>query len=399
MRRFLTCLVAALPRGRMLVAGWLVLSLLAVVAGSGAARAQTPLPALPEVSAAAVVAVDASAGVTLFERDADVPRPPASLVKLMTALVVADRVDWDATVTIVPSDEVDIKVYSHVGETGLLAGDTLTVRQLLAGLLIPSGNDAAMALARFVGAQLPGGEGGEEAARAAFVGAMNEKARALGLANTRFTNPSGVDDPEQVASARDLATLARLLLEDERFAEIVRVSADDIVSVGPEARPYALRTTNTLLVDSENPYRVHGVKTGTTGDAGGNLVSASYFGEQNRVIVVVMGSTYQAGEAVVDDRYPDTRSILATLAEEYEWVDPASPNPADLPGLAGLADELRAWQVRLQPGAAVPIPKAARTDLRYFLQLGPSGEPGDPAGEVRFFVGDVATGVREVVQS
>lgn len=380
---------------------WPITLLIASVAVFGNGTGATALasqPAMPDISAAAVYIVDVSADVTLYAENADARRPPASLVKMMTALVTVDHANWDESVTIVPGDQVDVTEYSHVGETGLIAGDTLTVGELLQGLLIPSGNDAARTLARVVGATLPGGNPNDGAAsRAAFVAEMNAKAEQLGMTETHFANSDGIDDPDQYVSARDLATLAANLLENERLAEIVQQRTAELVSIGPEARLYTLNTTNTLLLDPDNPYGVHGVKTGTTGNAGGNLVSAAYFGNQNRVIAVVLGSTFERGEQGIDERYPDTLTIFAALLADYAWVDPA--NPIEAPNLAGLGEELRVWQVSLPPGPAVPVPADQLADLRYFVQLGPAAEPGAAVGEVHFFVGDAANGRRAVVQA
>ncbi len=352
-----------------------------------------PVPEPPEISAQAAYVADVSVGRPLYALNPDERRPPASLAKMMTAVVAAEHVSPDDRVKIDPADEVDVKIFSHMG---LVAGDTVTVEQLLYGMLVPSGNDAANALARHVGAALAGVDPGDaEAAVAAFVGAMNERAEALHLANTHFANPSGEDAKDQYASARDLAGLAATLMENDTLAEIVRTPEYETTSVGPERRAYGVLTNTNTLLQEEG---IHGVKTGTTGEAGGNLVTAAYFSGGNRVITVILGSPYEAdsetGQPVRDDRYPDTLAILESLQSDYRWLDPAERGTVE-----GLDEEMAAWQVTLEDGPALVVPGDRLDDLRYTLQLGPPGDPGEKVGRVLFFVGDEPVGERPVYQA
>jgi len=369
--------------------------------GTSTAAAETgqagdAVPEPPDISAAAAYVVDVSIDTPLYARSADERRPPASLVKMMTAIVAHEHAALDDQVVIVAADEVDDEVFSHMG---LVAGDTVTVEQLLYGLLVPSGNDAANALARHVGAIIASGDAAAAAASvAAFVAAMNERAAALGMANTHFVNPAGEDVDDQYASARDLATLARVLMEDQKLSEIVASREYQTVSVGPELRPYGdagiLFNTNNLLAEPG----VHGVKTGTTAAAGGNLVTATYFAGDNRVVAVVLGSPYEIDpateQAIVDERYPDTDAIFAALVNDYRWFDPAIPGT-----VPGLDDEMGAWQVAMPPGPAVVVPADQIEDFRYALRLGPPGEPNSEVGKVLFFVADRPVGERPLVQT
>lgn len=354
------------------------------------------IPEPPPVSAAAVFALDASIDAPLYARNPDEHLPPASLVKMMTALLVREHAALDETVVVDAADEVDTERFSHMG---LVAGDTVTVEQLLYGLLVPSGNDAANALARHVGAKLAAETAGDPAAAvAAFVAAMNQRAADLGLANSRFRNPSGEDDPEQYSCARDLAALAKTVMIDDKLAEIVDTPTYATVSVGPEQRPYGdggvLYNTNTLIQEPG----VHGVKTGTTAAAGGNLVTATYFLGNNRIIVVVLGSPYEAdpatGQATVDERYPATVNLLNAMDADYRWFDPAAPGT-----VPGLDEEMAAWQVTMRQGPAVVVPTDRLEEFRYALRLGPPGEPDAEVGKVLFFVGDRPIGERPLYQT
>ncbi|MDQ3696156.1 MAG: serine hydrolase [Chloroflexota bacterium] len=349
------------------------------------ARAQAPA-----IDAAAAFAIDIDAGTELFALNPDQRLPTGSTVKLATALVVTSHAGLEETVVIDASDQVDITIYSHMG---LFVGDTVSVQQLLYGLLLPSGSDAARALARHVGAKLAGDGVAAEPARAAFFTAMNELAAGLGAQNSRFVNASGDDDPNQFSSARDLAILATALLANPTLAEIVRTPAWESVSLGPEQRPFVLNNVNILL--TEDPA-VIGVKTGSTPDAGTCLVAARRIEEGNRVVTVVLGcrGRYEAGVLVEDGRWEATRSLVAAMTAEYRWISLAAPE-----SLPGLSEELAVWQATVEPAIAHPVPAAAVSGLRYRLVLGPEGAPGAEVGRVMLYSGPEVIGERPVFQA
>ena len=380
-----------------LVAIWLVIGagLLGNAPAAMAAQGATPATNVPlappeSISAAAVFALDTDSGVALLARNADQRRSPASTTKIATALVVMRHAERDERVVIVESDLVDITIFSHMG---LFVGDTLTVDQLLYGALLPSGSDAARALARYVGNKLDPAATSAEAAQARFVAEMNTLVADLGLANSQFANPEGNDDPAQYISARDLALLARELLRDPVLATIVETREWSGVSVGPEQRPYTVRTTNSLLGEEG----VHGVKTGTTPDAGGCLVAARFI-DDHRVVVVVLGSDtpvidQTSGDILADQRFDDTRAIFAEVRAAFRWLAPAEAG-----AVPGLLDELAAWGVTLQEPPAIPIPAGAEAGFRYKLVLAAEGPERAEAGRVLFFIDSVRIGEVPVYQ-
>lgn len=361
------------------------------VAGPVAA-APPDLPDPPSLSAQASYAVDADTGVELYARNADEPLPPGSTIKIATALVVVAHAELDDEVTIEASDEVDPTIYSSVG---VAAGETLTVEQLLYGMLLPSGSDAAKALARHVGAGLPGGDPDDaDASRAAFVEAMNDLAEERGLTDTRFANPTGDDAPNQHTTARELAVLATELLQDETLAEIVRTPVYDVLTEGRESRVLPTSNSNKLL---QEDAAVVGVKTGSTPDAGACLVAARTYGEGNRVVAVVLGSTGVYGDEgtlVEDGRWDDMTALFAGLDEDYVWVSPAEPET-----LPGLAEEMAVWGVELGAGPSLPVPVGKDADLRYRLVLGPEADPGDEVGAARVFAGEAELGELPLYQA
>lgn len=231
-----------------------LISLIAAMSVSAAIGVFAPVPAKaagewPEVSALSAVLMEAGTGQVLFEKDADTPRPIASVTKLMTALVVLENASLTETVTVTKAAE-------GVEGTSLYlkAGDTLTVRELLYGLLLESGNDAAVALAVHVAGSVE-----------AFVGLMNDKAAKLGMGNTHYVNPHGLTAEGHQSTARDLAVLMARCVEDPVFVQIA--STEHITVAGR-----CLHNHNKLLESFEG--MVAG-KTGYTKAAGRTLVTCA----------------------------------------------------------------------------------------------------------------------------
>lgn len=252
----------------------------------------TPAPIVVDadsLSARAAIVVAAESGAVRFERDADVALPPASTIKIVTALTVIRHAKPEEVMTILPEDLVDQTVESHMG---LEAGDMVTIRDLLIGVLLPSGNDAANALSRFVGERLPG----EGTPTERFVAEMNAIAAELGMEGTHFVDAVGLDYPEQVTTARDLARAARALLQEPALATIVEMPRADVPIGGPNRRTLTLLNTNELLTEAG----VFGMKTGTTEAAGQCLVLAYHTPAEDQ-IAVLLGS---------QDRYSDARALL-----------------------------------------------------------------------------------------
>ncbi len=247
---------------------------------------------VPTVTASSALVVDLRTGEALFEKASTEARPPASTVKLMTALVVIDQVPLD--------DEVVVSRAAAAtagSRMGLTAGDRLTVLELLYGLLIPSGNDAAVALAEHVA--------GTEAD---FVDMMNARARAMGLNSTSYANVHGLDAAGQLTSAADLAVLARAALQNESIAKIVALGSATVAG-------HQLQNTNELLGSYDG---ADGVKTGTTDEAGECLV-ASVTRDDRTTILAELGS---------QERYKDARKLLDYAAAAFSPHHLALPDTA-----------------------------------------------------------------------
>ncbi len=243
----------------------LLCSLLAAIIPAGVSLASEP-----DVVASRWIIVDAETGAILDSADPDTAQPMASLTKVMTALVAIEHSNLDMLVTVTSGD--------LIGESsaGLVSGDVVTLRTLLYGLLLRSGNDAAMAIARSVGGS---NHIESDAARTQFVGWMNRKAEELELHNTHFMNPHGLDQDAHYSSAHDLATLTRNALEHPVFREIFS-------SVGYYDEGYEFQSGNYL------PDLMSGVIGGKTGWTDGCGLCLIEVAEQNgREIVVVLLSS------------------------------------------------------------------------------------------------------------
>lgn len=341
----------------------------------------------PALSAKAAYAIDATAKTPLFAVSSDERLPPASLTKIATALVVLDQAKLDERVKIDPADLVP----PDQSQVGLVAGDELSVGDLLIGLLVPSGNDAGLALARYVGHKLDPAAATADPAVAAFVAAMNEKAAALGATNTHFVNPSGIDAPDHYSSARDLALLTAAGLANPTFRADIGVAHAVLASA---ARPdgYPVATTDDLLVAGV----AAGGKTGTTGDAGGCLVSVLKIGS-NDIVSVVLGSPLDPsdnGALHSSARFADMRALIAALHADFQWVDPTTPD-----AFPGLAEELSVWGAYLPETNDVAVPVARAAQARYRLVLGPPSAANAPVGTVLFFVGADLLSERPVLQA
>jgi len=213
-------------------------------------------------------------GRELWARDPESRRAMASTTKIMTAVVVLENADLTEIVT------VD-RTAAAVGESamGLVVGEKITVGELLKGVLVQSGNDAATLIAEHVGGSVSG-----------FVAMMNAKAKALDLKNTRYANPHGLDAKDHYTSAEDLTSLARYAMRNPTFREIVGTYKAKVRS---DRYTHTLVNHNTLLKTYKG---AEGVKTGWTGDAGYCVVVAAKR-KGVELAGTIMGATSEGGRA------------------------------------------------------------------------------------------------------
>lgn len=221
------------------------------------------LPAKPSIKATALYLVELKSGRVLLEKDATRRLPPASLTKIMTALVALESAPLQEVV------KIDSRALVHRSSLKFQPGEEFLLRDLLTAMLVSSANDACEAVAWHVGGNAD-----------QFVVMMNERARTLGLKNTHFANACGFDAPSHYSTAADLAKLTEQALQEPVFSMMVRTILRDIASVDGK-RQISLHSTNELLLDPN----VNGVKTGYTSKAGRCLI-ASMFKDGHRLLLV-----------------------------------------------------------------------------------------------------------------
>lgn len=237
----------------------------------------------PQVGAKSAILMDAKNGRVLFEQNSHDQLPMASTTKIMTTLITLEQADLETYFTV---DPVGIRVEGS--SMGLLEGDQVNFRTLAYGMLLPSGNDAANTAAIKIGGSIP-----------AFIDMMNERAEELGLENTHYVTPSGLDADGHYSSSYDLALLTHYAMQNSDFKEIMGLSRAKVQFGNP---PYErwLKNHNKLLEMYEPCI---GVKTGFTDAAKRCLVSAAHKDDME-LIVVTMNS-------------PDDFSIHTALYEQY----------------------------------------------------------------------------------
>jgi serine-type D-Ala-D-Ala carboxypeptidase (penicillin-binding protein 5/6) len=331
-----------------------------------AATAAPPPVVVPQVKAHAYLVENAATGEVLAARNPDLPVPIASITKLMTVLVTLEHAKLSDVVTVRPGAAV-------VGESTIhiRTGERITVRDLIRAALIQSANDAAYALALYVG----------EGNVARFVSLMNAKAAELGLTHTHFVRPDGLDAPGHVSSARDVTRLAWLAMRTPFVRETVRERTQTI------AGGRTLHTWNDLL--SRFPHLL-GVKTGHTSAAGWSEVAAAR-GRGTTIYATILGSPSRT------ERNDDLAGLLAWGLSRYTVVTAISPARA----YATARTQYGRGEVRLV--AARPLLRVVRVD-RALTERVVAGtvtslpvRKGQRLGEVRVYAGRTLLGSRPLV--
>lgn len=251
-------------------------SVMPPVKNEGPAPSRKPRSPDPKPSTNHFIVVDGISGTILFQRNAFEPIAPASLTKIMTGLLTVEYGKLNDTVKV----NVDAGAFPDSNVMGLKQNTEVSLRDLLCGLMLASGNDAAVAIAR----HLTGGNG------PAFMGKMNEKAAWLGLGGTHFENPHGFDEKDHYSCPADMVALARYAMQYPEFRRVVATRSYEVK--GPYSS-YTLENVNGILRAYPG---ADGVKTGDTPEAGKCLV-ATAVRDDHRVYVAFMRS---AAGAVAD---------------------------------------------------------------------------------------------------
>ena len=247
----------------------------------------------PYVTASSAMAYDLDSDSILFQKNINEQRPMGSINKLMTAMIILDGHKLEEVVTV--SKEASKIEGSKVW---IFPNEKLYVRDLIEGMLIPSGNDAAVALAIY-----------DSVTEMAFVEKMNQKAKSLGMSHTNFSNSSGFDSNNNVSTSYDLMLLARAALQYDFIRQTVSVKSKAITSLDFKIK-HKLETTNELLNNSA--YHFYGLKTGTTPGAGPSFIGLAEE-EGHHLLTIILNS---------GDRFQEAKLLVDWSIRAYDWYTP-----------------------------------------------------------------------------
>lgn len=246
------------------------------------------VPADREISATAVIIVDALSKSVLFAKNPQFRFSPASTTKIMTAIVASEYFHPDDMLT------VKGKLDPEGSGIGLIPGETITFRSLLYAMFLPSANDAAQTVAN----NYPGGE-------IAFVKLMNQKAASLGMHNTHFNDPAGLDDDNDYSSVTDMAILTETALQNPLIKQVVKQKSA-LIQTSDGKHSFEIKNRNILL----GSYGIDGVKTGYT-DLAKEVLITSVTRESHSYILVVMSS---------ENRFGDTLSLVTSYLPAVTYL-------------------------------------------------------------------------------
>lgn len=273
------------------------------------------LDALAEDSVFLANMENPSESVLGLERNADERRYPASTTKILTCIIALETCEPDDQVTI---SKRACRLSEKNSKMGLKPDEVWSMIDLLYGLMLPSGNDAAIAIAEHIGGSVAG-----------FAEIMNEKAKEIGMEHSHFVNPNGLHDDEHYSTARDLAILGAYAMQNERFAEIV--AATEYVAYGSDGKKLTLKSSNRLLRDaSANSYKPYsckyeyaiGIKTGDTHLAGKCLVAAARRNGTTYILVLLHGKNAPASASGLEkDAYTAQRFFDAARLFDYAFSE------------------------------------------------------------------------------
>lgn len=308
-------------------------------------------PTDTSVEAEAGIVIDADSGAILFSKNIDQAYPPASITKLLTALVVLEHSKLDDTVTFTETAMNNVEPDSG-NKYNLTAGDTMTVKDSLYLLLLQSCNQAGNALAEHVA------ESNE-----AFVAMMNEKIADLGCNSSHFDNPSGLNGDTQYVTARDMAVIARAAFANPQLLEISSALKYTVPATINNPEPFTIYTEHRMLKVEETPYYYEAAKAGKTGyllKAGNTLVTYAEQDGKKMISVILKGSPGQYfldGRALLQFGF---RNFDNFNVAEQETNYVTGETPVEIGGKSYLPSELE-----IDGAGTVTVPKgAAFTDLQ-----------------------------------
>lgn len=264
--------------------------------------------AFPEPHAKAALLYDLKGGRVIHENNANERNYPASVTKIMTALIALEKGNLTDTLTVSDSALADI-TYLH-SKLGLKSGEQMTLENLLTALLVSSANDAANVIAEYISGDIQ-----------SFVALMNQRAAELGMTNTHFANPHGFHDDNHYTTATDISIMTREALKNSKFCEIVKIKTCKLPATNLNGERM-LSSTNHLISKYRNTFHYYpyatGIKTGSTDEAGSCLVASAEKNGMTLLSVVLGCDNSDQNEHAYS--FVDTKAMFEYVFENYKSV-------------------------------------------------------------------------------
>ena len=259
----------------------------------------------PEIISESAILINAKTGEVLYEKDADSKRYPASITKIMTALLVIENCNMDDIVTF--SKIATTNLETAAVTLNMTEGDKVSIKDCLYGLMLKSANDIANGLAEHVSGSISG-----------FADMMNQKAKSFGCTDTHFVNPNGLNNSEHYTTARDMAKIAAVCFDNETFTKIASTMTYTFpATIKSNGNTTSISMGHKMIYPSDSRYyaSVIGGKTGYTSKAGNTLVTCAQYGEIKLIVVILKSK---------QSHYIDTKALLDYGFALYGITDAAT---------------------------------------------------------------------------
>ena len=320
-------------------------------------------PQGPKIIAETGIVMDLDSGEILYAKGIDEKRAPASITKIMTAMLAIEKVPLDTKITF--TNEVN-NIEPGSTHIGIKPGETLTMEESLYGILLGSANEVSSGVAEYIGGTVQ-----------AFVDMMNERAQELGCKNTHFVNANGLYDDNHYTTARDMALIAQAAFQNKTFQNIVKTPYYIIPPTNITAEERWINNHHQMLLDGDQHYDgCLGGKTGYTVKAGNTLVTFAQRDSMRLVCVVLKGTT---------EYYNDTRNLLDYGFNSFQKLQSSSETGTETDSLAAYLQEKGLLDTAIKE-AAMDIPKEAAQDITIKAQV------EDNMLNLDFYYGDTLMG-------
>lgn len=261
----------------------------------------------------AVMLINADSGQVLYEQNADERVKPASTTKILTTILALENSSLDETVTVGSEGDWSSKEGMGYSLLHTKKNEVIKMKDLLYGMMLVSGDDAACAVAVHIGSKTDA-----ENPMDAFVEMMNTKAKEIGMTESNFSNPGGVEDEDLYVTARDMSKLAIYAMKNSDFRDLVKTFSYTVEATNKHPQAQTVKNTNSLL-DPDSEYRYEyatGIKTGSTSKAGGCLISSATKDGMNLICIVYNDQTEKR-----TDRWPISKSLYEWAFEKFETIN------------------------------------------------------------------------------